>query len=547
MSNYTQNLKRRLIRHIDIVELFETRPPSEISYLGDIDDPMQPYEPGEIAAEEQSPNITPTPAAKPTGFVPASSLVSAKDLALARPSSWENPGPGPQALKALKFKRNATATANPQTPNVQPQTTKKRRIEETTQSSPIKGPSAAHDESRAPQQNAAAPSSSTRPSGQDPQPQQTPLSLQDLLGSSREMGVIKMREEHTPGSMSHQPAIAITPTPPNGGFPEVHMENATFLLFNVPDQIKERWINEPTCKVLIQLWGSGTGHQGLKGRGPQVVRILERLHHTTGLSYWMPTNPDISKRTSPPWSLLVYKIPPEVKAAIEAQRVYSTPELTFFAYPFKYSNPRYIMSLTGFSTNDADDICEAVVERLCQNDVYGLVEEFCERNPTLKNIGMDAIHDLMIQSMQLIPIVHHGDGGIPYHVWELHLTPPSNDWEEADRFRDSIRRIQFIDTKVGSARHYNISPCTGCHSVNHPRGLCPFTNIPGWYGPTAEQMKNADHTGRVPGGHRDNRDNRDNQYFNRGGAGRGFRRGGGGGRYRGRGRGRGGQFYEDYY
>jgi hypothetical protein len=53
------------------------------------------------------------------------------------------------------------------------------------------------------------------------------------------------------------------------------------------------------------------------------------------------------------------------------------------------------------------------------------------------------------------------------------------------QIREFLAGRNYKSTRIGYGRTV-IAPnnCGICHSADHPRGLCPFPDVPGWNGPT---------------------------------------------------------------
>ena len=65
----------------------------------------------------------------------------------------------------------------------------------------------------------------------------------------------------------------------------------------------------------------------------------------------------------------------------------------------------------------------------------------------------------------------------------IYIDTNASSVEEWFEWRNAITPIRFETSESGTGHATKASLCTLCHGVDHPNGLCPFSTIPGWYGP----------------------------------------------------------------
>ncbi|KAI0035779.1 hypothetical protein K488DRAFT_82672 [Vararia minispora EC-137] len=87
------------------------------------------------------------------------------------------------------------------------------------------------------------------------------------------------------------------------------------------------------------------------------------------------------------------------------------------------------------------------------------------------------LHRIRIDSLPI-----RDSGGRPTPAYRLYAHLPSDDPNEQQRARDSLRSISFDHHLYGAATQATYK-CRHCHGVDHPSGLCPFPSLPGWQGP----------------------------------------------------------------
>ena len=74
---------------------------------------------------------------------------------------------------------------------------------------------------------------------------------------------------------------------------------------------------------------------------------------------------------------------------------------------------------------------------------------------------------------------------MPNPVVCVYINPPTSDPQVWSELREYIKtEVSFRSCTLGyAARVRDDFLCIGCHSADHPVGLCPFAAISGWHGP----------------------------------------------------------------
>jgi len=75
-------------------------------------------------------------------------------------------------------------------------------------------------------------------------------------------------------------------------------------------------------------------------------------------------------------------------------------------------------------------------------------------------------------------------------LWNVYCcSPPELSLYDFLSWANIVRSTEFISEDYGRGTACTGDKqfvCFGCKSLNHPAGLCPFTELPGWFGPTAK-------------------------------------------------------------
>ncbi|KAI0031634.1 hypothetical protein K488DRAFT_86653 [Vararia minispora EC-137] len=89
---------------------------------------------------------------------------------------------------------------------------------------------------------------------------------------------------------------------------------------------------------------------------------------------------------------------------------------------------------------------------------------------------------LFLQRIRIDSLPIKDSSGRPTPAYRLYAHLPSDDPNEQQRARDSLRSISFDHHLYGAATQATYK-CGHCHGVDHPSGLCPLPSLPGWQGP----------------------------------------------------------------
>ncbi|EMD38319.1 hypothetical protein CERSUDRAFT_93851 [Gelatoporia subvermispora B] len=278
----------------------------------------------------------------------------------------------------------------------------------------------------------------------------------------------------------------LTPPLPDGSYPRVHGDDPAFLFNGVPNHIVQEWCKESAEKVIIQIWGYGLGHPSGPMRGEAAIDLLHKHHKITGLKFFLPHRSPHTGIHDEPHSMLVYEMPKELRLDMIRQGVYSAPGITIFVHAFAWCVPTYVKTLSGFALNDTARIRRVLARRLLGADFTNLVTSMRHSHPRLALMSDDDAVADTANSLELRHVLHTGPGGAVYSGWGVFLRPPTTLPRDARVFRKMALEATFGDESVGYGKTVLVRPCSGCHGMDHSRGMCPFTSLPGWNGITPE-------------------------------------------------------------
>jgi len=166
------------------------------------------------------------------------------------------------------------------------------------------------------------------------------------------------------------------------------------------------------------------------------------------------------------------------------QRIWSSADITFEALPFHCPHPpELLFCLSGFTTSDANIVRKAVV------DTWSLDENRHHIDDMFSMCGFEddelvykATRDL-INSVRIETLDFKVTGGLSVPRFNVFATSPTNDAKTWTELRGFLHILEYPTNLDGCGIAAALYACQLCHSLAHPRGLCPFPQTPQWNGP----------------------------------------------------------------
>ncbi|KAG2103731.1 uncharacterized protein F5147DRAFT_654640 [Suillus discolor] len=256
-------------------------------------------------------------------------------------------------------------------------------------------------------------------------------------------------------------ALAVHPNP-IGGFLSVHMSHSAQIFDHLDNKVEHP-------KFMIRVFDH-TGKDVFESSGKLCA----------------PRRPSRGRNSKDfPVGYLVHNVSEETKELILGQRIWSAVDVTYKALPFNCSQtPELLFCLSGFTTSDTNIIRKMVADvwaldenRGYINDIF-FMSEICKEEMVYK-----ATRDLI----RLICVEHLDfkvTGGLSVPRFNIFAISPTNDAKAWTDLRGFLHLLDYPTDLDGCGATVALSPCPICHSLAHPRGLCPFPSIPKWNGPT---------------------------------------------------------------
>ncbi|KAG1740689.1 hypothetical protein EDB19DRAFT_1908435 [Suillus lakei] len=304
-------------------------------------------------------------------------------------------------------------------------------------------------------------------------------------------------EEDNPSSaqngVNHRTVLPqFTPTP-IGGFPHVHMAHSAQIFDHLDNKVLLAWFQVEHPKFLVRVFDHSA-----KDIAEKTAIIAERIRAsiTTIADYVHQETPPI--RVSPP------QPQEETRNLIVNQRIWSSPDITFEALPFNCSQPpELLFCLSGFTTSDTDLVRKAVADVWSHdNHRHDIDDIFSQCGFQDDELVYKATREL-IKSIRVEMLDFKVTGGLSVPRFNIFAMSPTNDAKTWTTLRGFLHLLEYPTGLEGCGTATALFPCQLCHSLAHPRGLCPFPLIPQWNGPKINNRNTASSTrqsGRSRGG-----------------------------------------------
>ncbi|KAG1875470.1 hypothetical protein DFJ58DRAFT_836095 [Suillus subalutaceus] len=269
-----------------------------------------------------------------------------------------------------------------------------------------------------------------------------------------------------------------TPTPV-GGFPKVHMAHSAQIFDHLDNKVLLAWFQVEHPKFMVRVFD----HSG-KDVAEKPAIIAERLR-------------------------AMHRLPEETANLIVNQCIWSSTDITFEALPFNCTHPpELLFCLSGFTTSNTDVVRKAVVDVWAHNNNRHHIDNtfsmcgFPNCSFPDEELVYKATREFII-SVCIELLNFKITGGLSIPRFNILASSPTNDAKTWTDLCGFLHLLEYPTGLDGCGIAAALYPCQICHSLTHPRGLCPFPQVPLWNGPklSARNATNSSHqSGRPRGG-----------------------------------------------
>ncbi|KAH7914512.1 hypothetical protein BJ138DRAFT_1206517 [Hygrophoropsis aurantiaca] len=293
----------------------------------------------------------------------------------------------------------------------------------------------------------------------------------------------------------------VTPAPP-GGFPHTHLSHGTQLTDFLSPAILNDWRKIESGKFLIRFFdhdGKNSSYSSLASLAKQAISNLTPYVYQDNLAVQVSEPSPIIGREGKefPLGFLVHNIPYALAEYFLDQRIWSTPAVTFEARPFLgEDNPAFLFTIQGFHTEDLIAVDNTVTAVWTDGVVQHEIEDIVAYALDFIDIEYESRFQEFIDSITVEFIDFKAPGAIKVPSFNIYARCPTSDPIAWTKLRKYLASLSYASSFDGIGRVLFLQHCTLCHSITHPRGLCPFPLIPEWYGGGLVKKTTKDDRGR---------------------------------------------------
>ena len=186
-----------------------------------------------------------------------------------------------------------------------------------------------------------------------------------------------------------------------------------------------------------------------------------------------------------PSTFLIYDLSELQRRTLLERQIWSSTEITFRVAPILPCRSDFLFSIAGLTTLTTDNVRDMVFKVWQDKETLAMIHETTRVTDTEgPMIQVRALEDFL-NSMEVKRLdVREKKGALSPRFNVYADSKHIEDHNVWGKIRHFLATRQYISTMIGRGTS-NMAPfnCGICHSVDHPRGLCPFPDVPGWNGP----------------------------------------------------------------
>ena len=272
-----------------------------------------------------------------------------------------------------------------------------------------------------------------------------------------------------------------------GQTPPIYDENPATLLARIdPVQIGS-WLDLPTGKVLARPFDLDVrykpNHQHI---AQALAAAAKEITGATSVAIAPPNkDPALPKRESQPYTFLIHNISKEDERTLLEREVWSSKEITFQVTAIYIKRPEFLFTLKGFNTSEPAEVISSLAETWEDPATTNLIRTLASYAPSQdeqqewNNQMRDFLESATVKHLNI-----KSQGGRENPHFNVYangdIIEDDETWLQLQKY---LRNRLYKSLLIGTGKTLREDfVCGLCHGHDHPRGLCPFPQIPGWNG-----------------------------------------------------------------
>ena len=305
-------------------------------------------------------------------------------------------------------------------------------------------------------------------------PGQTPL--RDLLSTHT-------RYTNGAGSLANDPLDNYT----RAEMPKVQDAFPNSIYENISPAVFDEWESYPGGKLAAVPFDleakSLRQHDSIRGR---IFSAASEITESRDIAVAAPI--DAEEDIDPdrvPSTFLIYNLTATQRETLLRQSIWASASVTFRVTPLTPTHPDFLFAIMGFTTLNLADATVMVKKVWKDEKTQDLLQKLTIPMDVGQNTPQPNLR-AFTDSMYIKLLDIRGDKNALRPHYNIHadnsLIPNPDLWCQV---RALLARRSYFAISLGrGVTRFTAFKCTICHGADHPRGLCPFTEVPGWKGPT---------------------------------------------------------------
>ena len=282
---------------------------------------------------------------------------------------------------------------------------------------------------------------------------------------------------------SHDPLDRFT----NAEMPHVYDAHPNAAFEYIDRDVVGVWERYPGSKLIaIPFDNEVKDHTKHKGIRTRIFAAAANITRSQTIAVAAPTaNEKARKDRATPMTFLIYKMDEAQREILLKRRVWSCSDITFRVAPLSPSRPNFLFAITGLSTGDCVDVHNMIKDVWRDEQSVAMYQEILNSRSPGELPSTQAAIETFVSSLYVQRIDTKKKGGILAPKFNVYTeTKDIHNGSTWSKMRNFLARKTYATTMLGRCSVV-ITPhnCSICHSVDHPRGFCPFPKVPNWNGP----------------------------------------------------------------
>jgi len=248
------------------------------------------------------------------------------------------------------------------------------------------------------------------------------------------------------------------------------------------------WDNYTTAKLVAIPFGADVfeieQHPNIQSR---IFTAVMAITQSSELGVSAPKqSADAKKQKRVPTSFLIYNLTRQQRQTLQQCSVWSSHAITFRITALAPHCPNLLFTLRNFAIMKPEPVRQLILETWQSAETQTFLDMIIAAAPPNETNNTKQSLRIFISSLTVTLLEYRDNsGGIKPHFNIYADSSQISDFNVWTQLRTFLAERNYATSMLGTGiTRAGMFDCGICHSSDHPRGLCPFPDIPGWNGPS---------------------------------------------------------------